>query len=89
VAASSRAQSAANLPEPHPDLLELRGVGMRVDVWAQTQIWHFLKDPEDAYRTVLSKDPKDYPTDAANVQDTCVGDKHGHWGQRRQRCVTI
>ncbi|CAH2804717.1 MAG: unnamed protein product [uncultured Paraburkholderia sp.] len=46
---------------------------MRVDVWAQTDLWQFLKGQKDAYRSVLSNNPKDYPSDRALVQDKTSG----------------
>lgn len=65
--ASASAVSAA--AEQRPDRLELRGVGMRVDVWAQTQVWDLLKEQKDAYRSALSNNPQDYPRDREGVQD--------------------
>ena len=67
------ALSSAIAAEPRPDRLELRGVGVRVDVWAQTDLWQFLKEQKDAYRSVLSNNPKDYPSDRALVQDKTSG----------------
>ncbi|WMY07999.1 type VI lipase adapter Tla3 domain-containing protein [Paraburkholderia phenoliruptrix] len=72
-AARASALSSATAAEPRPDRLELRGVGVRVDVWAQTDLWQFLKGQKDAYRSVLSNNPKDYPSDRALVQDKTSG----------------
>ncbi|CAH2902956.1 MAG: hypothetical protein PPHEMADM_4928, partial [uncultured Paraburkholderia sp.] len=72
-AASASALSSTAAAEPRPDRLELRGVGVRVDVWAQTDLWQFLKGQKDAYRSVLSNNPKDYPSDRALVQDKTSG----------------
>ncbi|SDF86923.1 type VI lipase adapter Tla3 domain-containing protein [Paraburkholderia phenazinium] len=69
VSASASALPVAAVADPRPDLLELRGVGMRVDVWAQTDLWQFLKEQKDAYRSVLSNNPKDYPSDRDSVQN--------------------
>lgn len=55
--------------DPRPEILELRGVGIRVDVWAQTDIWHFIKDQKDAYRGILSTNPGDYPNNPTSVSD--------------------
>lgn len=55
--------------DPRPETLELRGVGIRLDVWAQTDIWHFLKDQKDAYRGILSTNPQDYPNNPTWVSD--------------------
>ncbi|WP_341313471.1 DUF2875 family protein [Paraburkholderia sp. IMGN_8] len=73
VPASASALSSAGAAEPRPDRLELRGVGVRVDVWAQTDLWQFLKGQKDAYRSVLSNKPKDYPSDRDFVQDKASG----------------
>jgi len=55
------------------DRLELRGVGLRVDVWAQTDVWQLLKGQKDAYRSVLSANPADYPHDASRIQEQATG----------------
>ncbi|MGP1667592.1 MAG: hypothetical protein ACTS5I_17160, partial [Rhodanobacter sp.] len=35
-----------------PTVLELRGVGLRVDAWGNTQVWDLLKKQQDAYKSV-------------------------------------
>ncbi|WP_175425493.1 type VI lipase adapter Tla3 domain-containing protein [Trinickia violacea] len=55
--------------DPRPQILELRGVGMRVDAWAQSQVWDLVKEQKDAYRSALSDNPKDYPSSSDGVND--------------------
>ncbi|WP_353049258.1 hypothetical protein [Paraburkholderia strydomiana] len=42
----------------------MRGVGLRVDIRAQTGVWQWLKAQKGAHRSVLSKNPAGYPGDA-------------------------
>ncbi|WP_408422764.1 type VI lipase adapter Tla3 domain-containing protein [Paraburkholderia strydomiana] len=42
----------------------MRGVGLRVDISAQTDVWQWLKAQKDAHHSVLSKNPAGYPGDA-------------------------
>ncbi|CAB3809078.1 hypothetical protein LMG28688_06916 [Paraburkholderia caffeinitolerans] len=56
-------------PIAAPELLELRAVGIRVDKWAQTQVWDMLKKQTDAYRSVLPTDAGSYAASRDLVQD--------------------
>lgn len=77
VGGSTRTALANGAPaagaDSHPDRLELRGVGLRIDIWAQTDVWQLLKDQKDAYRSVLSTSPADYPHDASRIQEQATG----------------
>lgn len=68
---ASAQPSAAVLPEPEarPDVLELRGVGLMVDEWGQEQVWDLIKGQENAYRSVLSQDPKHYRDNTQSIND--------------------
>ncbi|TGP48016.1 DUF2875 domain-containing protein [bacterium M00.F.Ca.ET.228.01.1.1] len=78
IAAAARvgAASAAGVAtaiNSRPDRLELRGVSLRVDIWAQTDVWQLLKEQKDAYRSVLSINPSDYPRNASRIQEQATG----------------
>lgn len=66
-------EGAAASADPRPDRLELRGVSVRVDIWAQTDVWELLRDQKDAYRSVLSANPSDYPRNASQIQEQATG----------------
>jgi hypothetical protein len=66
---SANAIPANGGPEAAPDQLELRGVGIRIDEWAQTQVWSKLKRQTDPNRSVLSTSAGDYPASRAQVQE--------------------
>ncbi|MFM0116113.1 type VI lipase adapter Tla3 domain-containing protein [Paraburkholderia nemoris] len=73
-AKAARAEGAAAASaDPRPARLELRGVGLRIDIWAQTDVWQLLKEQKDAYRSVLSTNPADYPRDASRIQEQATG----------------
>jgi hypothetical protein len=70
-AATTTATQASSPPiaDARPETLELRGVGVRVDAWAQTDLWKSLKAQKDSFQTILSTDPKDYPNNSTSVGD--------------------
>jgi hypothetical protein len=73
-ARAARAEEGAGASaDPRPDRLELRGVSLRVDIWAQTDVWQLLKEQKDAYRSVLSTNPADYPHNASRIQEQAMG----------------
>jgi len=59
--------------ETRPDRLELRGVGLRIDRWAQTDVWQLLRDQKDTYSSVLSTNPANYPQEASQIQEQATG----------------
>lgn len=70
---AASAAGVATAIDSRPDRLELRGVSLRVDIWAQTDVWQLLKEQKDAYRSVLSINPSDYPRNASRVQEQATG----------------
>lgn len=70
-AAVTQAVAATAIPaaQAKPTVLELRGVGLMVNGWGQTQVWSLIKGEQDAYKSVMSMDPKDYPNNTQSLND--------------------
>lgn len=67
----AEASTAAVIPaaDPHPAVLEIRGVGLMTDVQGQSDIWRLIKSKNDGYLSILSNDPKDYPNNPSSISD--------------------
>ncbi len=52
---------AGNAPDTPLDRLEVRGLGITIDQWAQTEIWSHIVKKNATHESFLSRSPSDYP----------------------------
>ncbi|MBB3005302.1 hypothetical protein FHX57_007691 [Paraburkholderia tropica] len=56
------ATGALNAPDTRIDRLEVRGVGITIDQWAQTEIWSHIEKKNATHESFLSRSASDYPS---------------------------
>jgi hypothetical protein len=44
--------------------LEIKGTGLAVDIWHQSHVWKQIKEKNNNFSSIYSRDPKDYPATA-------------------------
>ncbi|WP_321867740.1 type VI lipase adapter Tla3 domain-containing protein [Paraburkholderia tropica] len=60
--AGQLATGAGNAPDSQVDRLEVRGVGITIDQWAQTEIWSHIEKKNATHESFLSRAASDYPS---------------------------